>query len=252
MKKLLRHIPNTITSMNLVSGILGVICAVYSMPFWALVFMLAAAVFDFCDGLAARLLRGAGVPAYTAVGKELDSLSDMVSFGVLPALALMNCMQEQGVPAWLCYSALFIAVMSAVRLARFNVEDYKGTDFVGLATPSCALLCASFAAVVYEYPDSLPATLAGTLWFLPLVSLALGLLLVSRIPMFGMKVVPGQKLLDAKRWVFLLLAVLAIAADVIWWRSLGLGIFLVFGIYVIENLLIFLYEALSRPSRPAA
>ena len=99
---LVKHIPNTITSMNLVCGILGVMCAVYGMPDYGLLCMVAAAVFDFCDGLAARLLH-----AYSPIGKELDSLADMVSFGVMPALLILNCMQSHGVPAWLCYSALF-------------------------------------------------------------------------------------------------------------------------------------------------
>lgn len=234
---LVKHIPNTITSMNLVCGILGVMCAVYSMPDWGLICMLAAAVFDFCDGLAARLLK-----AYSPIGKELDSLADMVSFGVLPALLVLNCMQEHGVPAWLCYSALFIAVMSAVRLAKFNIDTRQTTDFIGVATPTCALLSAGLASYVAGTPDSFLAAWAGTVWFLPLYSLVMGLLLVSEIPMFGMKVAPGHKLLDAKRIVFLVLAVSAIGLSLIVWKDISLAILLVFSIYLIENLILFLFR----------
>ena len=234
---LVKHIPNTITSMNLVCGILGVMCAVYSMPDYGLICMLAAAVFDFCDGLAARLLK-----AYSPIGKELDSLADMVSFGVLPALLVMNCMQEQGVPTWLCYSALFIAVMSAVRLAKFNIDTRQTSDFFGVATPTCALLSAGLASYVAGNPDSFLAAWAGTVWFLPLYSLVMGLLLVSEIPMFGMKVAPGHKLLDAKRIVFLVLAVSAIALALIVWKDISLAILLVFSIYLVENLIVYIFH----------
>jgi len=234
---LVKHIPNTITSMNLVCGILGVMCAVYSMPDYGLICMLAAAVFDFCDGLAARLLK-----AYSPIGKELDSLADMVSFGVLPALLVMNCMQEQGVPTWLCYSALFIAVMSAVRLAKFNIDTRQTTDFIGVATPTCALLSAGLASYVAGNPDSFLAAWAGTVWFLPLYSLVMGLLLVSEIPMFGMKVAPGHKLLDAKRIVFLVLAISAIALALIVWKDISLAILLVFSIYLVENLIVYIFH----------
>ena len=234
---LVKHIPNTITSMNLVCGILGVMCAVYSMPDYGLICMLAAAVFDFCDGLAARLLK-----AYSPIGKELDSLADMVSFGVLPALLVMNCMQEQGVPTWLCYSALFIAVMSAVRLAKFNIDTRQTSDFIGVATPTCALLSAGLASYVAGNPDSFLAAWAGTVWFLPLYSLVMGLLLVSEIPMFGMKVAPGHKLLDAKRIIFLVLAISAIALALIVWKDISLAILLVFSIYLVENLIVYIFH----------
>lgn len=233
---LVKHIPNTITSLNLLSGILGVICAVYSMPGWALVCMLAAAVFDFCDGLAARLLK-----AHSPIGAQLDSLADMVSFGVLPALMLMSCMQEQGAPVWLCYAPLFIAVMSAVRLAKFNVDSRQTTDFLGLPTPANALLCASLSAFVAENPQCFLADWAGSIAFIPGLSLILGLMLVSEIPMFGMKVAPGHKLMDAKRIVFLALAVTAAVLAPVLLRSWTLAILLIFSIYVLENLILSLF-----------
>ena len=230
---LVKHIPNTITSLNLLSGILGVICAVHSMPDWALICMLAAAVFDFCDGLAARLLK-----AYSPIGAQLDSLADMVSFGVLPALMLISCMLEHGAVAWLCYAPLFIAVMSAVRLAKFNVDTRQTTDFLGLPTPANALLCASLATFIAEEPGCFLAGWAGSIAFIPGLSLILGLALVSEIPMFGMKVAPGHKLLDAKRIVFLILAVAAAVCALVIWKSWSLAILLIFSIYLLENLIV--------------
>ena len=230
---IVKHIPNTITSMNLLCGVVGVICALYGSPDYALILMVLAAVFDFCDGLAARLLK-----AYSPIGKELDSLADMVSFGVLPALVMMKCMQASGVPMWLSYSSLFIAVMSAVRLAKFNVDTRQTTDFLGVATPTCALLCASLASYIHAHPDAFLAQWAGSVWFLPVLSLVLGLLLVSEIPMFGMKVAPGHKLLDAKRIVFLVLAVVAIVLALAVGKDISLAILLVFTVYLVENLIL--------------
>lgn len=235
---LTKHIPNAITSMNLLSGVLGVILTLEGRLEWALPLMILAAVFDFFDGFAARLLH-----VVSPIGKELDSLADMVSFGVLPALLVMNCMQEQGVPTWLCYSALFIAVMSAVRLAKFNIDTRQTSDFFGVATPTCALLSAGLASYVAGNPDSFLAAWAGTVWFLPLYSLVMGLLLVSEIPMFGMKVAPGHKLLDAKRIVFLVLAVLAIVLALAVAKDVSLAILLVFVIYVIENLILACFKS---------
>ncbi|MBR4775712.1 MAG: CDP-diacylglycerol--serine O-phosphatidyltransferase [Bacteroidales bacterium] len=233
-----RHIPNTITSLNLLSGVLGVICAVSGKPECALLFMLAAAVFDFCDGLAARLLK-----AYSPIGAQLDSLADMVSFGVLPALMLMNCMQSHDAVSWLCFAPLFIAVMSAVRLAKFNIDTRQTTNFLGLPTPANALLCASLAAFVAEKPQFFLADWAGSLAFIPGLSLILGLLLVSEIPMFGMKVAPGHKLLDTKRIVFLILAVTSAVCALVIWKSWILAILLIFSIYLFENLIVSLLPA---------
>ena len=91
-------------------------------------------------------------------------------------------------------------------------------------------------------PDSFLAAWAGTVWFLPLYSLVMGLLLVSEIPMFGMKVAPGHKLLDAKRIVFLVLAVSAIALALIVWKDISLAILLVFSIYLVENLIVYIFH----------
>lgn len=226
-------IPNAITSGNLVSGILGVICAVYGSLDTAFLFMLLGAVFDFFDGLVARALK-----VDNPIGKELDSLADLITFGVLPSLMLMYCMQEHGVVTWLCYCALFIAVMSAVRLAKFNTDTRQTTDFLGLPTPANALLCASLSTFIAQRPDSFLAAWAGTPWFLPPLVLVLGLLLVSEIPMFGMKVAPGHKLLDAKRIAFLVLAAAAIVLALVVGRSWQLAVLLVFGIYLIENLIL--------------
>ena len=236
---LLKHIPNTITSMNLLAGIMGVIFTLEGHLAWALPMMLLAAVFDFFDGLAARLLQ-----AHSPIGGELDSLSDLVSFGVLPALMLYK-VQPADAPALLRYIPLFIAIMSAVRLAKFNVDERQMTDFIGLPTPSCALVCGSLAYYL-DLQGGAPSGMA--VWLVDLAAVILGLLLVSEIPMFGMKIKKGHKLLDAKRVTFLVLASAGILSILLLRQDWSLAVLAVFSVYILENLAIALVNSCSRGS----
>ena len=162
---IVKHIPNTITLMNLLSGVIGVMAAVVGKTDIAFLLMLAAALFDFCDGLAARLLG-----AYSVIGKELDSLCDMVSFGVLPSVMLVYASVNSGLsPQWLCYIPVFLALMSALRLAKFNVDERQSTDFIGVATPTSAIMS---GALCYS-------GIALPVWFIPVFAVVMGLLLVN-------------------------------------------------------------------------
>ena len=234
---LYKHIPNTITSMNLLSGVMGVIFTLEGHLGWAFPLMILAAVFDFCDGLAARLLG-----AYSPIGGELDSLADLVSFGVLPALMLYK-VQPLDAPALLRYIPLFVAVMSAVRLAKFNVDERQTLDFIGLPTPSCAMVCGSLAYFLHVgggVPEG-----AGV-WLLDAIAIVLGLLLVSEFPMFGMKIKKGHKLLDAKRIAFLVLAVAAVVAVALLRFDWSLAVLAVFSVYVVENLVLAVINSFRR------
>lgn len=226
-----KYIPNSITSMNALAGGIGVVFALQGRPDYAFICMLAAAVFDFCDGLAARMLN-----AYSPMGKELDSLADMVSFGVLPAVTLIGTMQLKGADSWTEVIPLFLAMMSALRLAKFNVDERQSTDFIGVATPTAAMICGSLC--YFSLHSAALDSLAGTPWFLPAVAVVLGLLLVSEIPMFGMKVAKGHKLMDAKRIVFLCLAAAAVLFVVIAGCNWSLAVLLIFTLYVLENMLL--------------
>ena len=230
---MIKHIPDTITSMNLLSGLMGVIFTMEGHLEYAFPLMLLAAVFDFCDGLAARLL-----DAYSPIGKELDSLADLVSFGVLPSLMLFKTMQLAGCCGFLSYVPLFLAIMSALRLARFNVDLRQGSDFIEVATPTAAMLCGSLTYFIAVHPGTFLDAWAGSSWFLPALSVILGLLLVSEIPMFGMKIGKGHRLLDTKRVVFLILAAVCILATVLLHMDWSLAVLSVFCIYIAENLVV--------------
>lgn len=140
MKRLISYIPDFITSMNLLCGVIGVVFAFKCRFDMAFYFMLAAAVFDFLDGFVARLLG-----AYSDLGKELDSLSDVVSFGVLPSVMLYSLMKTfMFGESLVCWVPLLIAVFSGIRLAKFNVDTRQHSsfwDFLLRRVRCCAHLC---------------------------------------------------------------------------------------------------------------
>ena len=177
-----RHIPNALTCMNLFSGCIACVMAFHANFEMAMLFIVIGAVFDFFDGLAARLLH-----AYSNIGKDLDSLADDVSFGVAPALIVFSLFKEIDYPDylsflanWLPYAAFLIAVFSALRLAKFNNDTRQTTSFIGLPVPANALFWASLIAGCKPIAS-----------YHPLLTLALvclfSWLLVSEIPMFSLK-----------------------------------------------------------------
>ena len=182
MNRIIKQIPNTITSMNLLCGALGVIAAFKGWMDTAFYLMLAGAVCDFCDGLAARALK-----AYSPMGKELDSLADLITFGFLPSIMLYRCMDFYHPREWFCYIPLIIVVFSALRLAKFNVDERQSENFIGLATPACALICGSFAYISQFDINNIVGVFTESKWLIPACSGILSLLLVSEIPMFSMK-----------------------------------------------------------------
>lgn len=232
--KIVKHIPNTITSLNLLCGVLGVICSLEGRIDYAFYLMLAAAVFDFCDGFSARLLK-----AYSDIGKELDSLSDMVSFGVLPSVMLYCLMGDLNPDCWLRLVPLLIAVFSGLRLAKFNVDERQTENFIGLATPSCAILCGSISYYVTRCPESTIAAWAGVKWSIPVLSVILAALLVSEIPMFSMKFKKGDDgkvKIGTHRIIFAVCALIEIILTIILKQNWSFAVILIFLTYILMNL----------------
>lgn len=202
-----QNIPNTITSMNLFSGCMAVVSAFHFNETigamqgyeWAFLFIGLATVFDFCDGLSARLLH-----AYSALGKELDSLSDLVSFGVAPAALVFNLIQSQ-TGSWVAFLAFLIAVFGALRLAKFNIDDRQTTSFIGLPIPANAIFWIGVVAwnVDFRY--------IGDAWMTALVVL-FPLLMVSSLPMFSLKVKTLSLRFNVRRYALLLGTAMLVAA----------------------------------------
>lgn len=184
---IIKNIPNLITCLNLVSGCVAIVMAFGGNMFGAMLWIIIASVFDFCDGLVARLLN-----AYSALGKELDSLGDIVSFGVAPGMLLYCTLGEwvyaasvDGVLVYLPYISFIVPALSGLRLAKFNLDERQVTSFIGLPVPAHALLWAS-ACYSLQTPIDY-----GSRWVAMLLVISFivtSCLLISEIPMFSMKV----------------------------------------------------------------
>lgn len=217
MKNWYKHLPNTITLLNLTSGCVAVVFAMGGEPGTAALFILLASVFDFLDGFTARLLK-----AYSEIGKQLDSLADMVSFGVAPGMIAFVLMKE-AIPGvnmslsaihtspwnWILLASPFlIPAFSALRLAKFNIDERQTVNFIGMPTPANAILWASFGLMVQfgDYPEIPVLIFTATNILIGVIFTSL--LLVSELPMFSLKFAGLSLYANWFRYLFLLAALL--------------------------------------------
>ena len=180
-----KHIPNTLTSCNLISGCIAIVFALSANYTMALTFIVVGAVFDFFDGMSARLL-GVSSP----IGKELDSLADVVTFGVAPSSMIFTLLLTLDKSGWndslafaVPYVAFVMAAFSAIRLAKFNLDERQTTSFIGLPTPANALF---WGALIVGGEEILAAQSQVTLLLIVMVLIS-SWLLVAEIPMFALK-----------------------------------------------------------------
>lgn len=234
-----KYIPDFITSMNLLCGVVGVVFAFKGRFDYAFYAMLAGAVFDFCDGLAARAL-----DAYSDLGKELDSLADVVTFGVLPSVMLVNLMKACtfGESLW-CWVPVCIAVFSGIRLAKFNVDERQHDSFLGLPTPACAIICGSLCYFTAFEPDGFLCSLVAGPVFIPVISVVLSALLVCELPMFSMKFSSKDtSILKRKRLAFAVNCLLCVAIVLIVGLNWSLAVLLAFVVYILMNVAFALFK----------
>jgi len=234
-----KYIPDFITAMNIVCGLAGVVFAFNSRIDIAFPLMIAAGVFDFFDGFAARAL-----DSYSDLGKELDSLCDLVSFGVLPSVMLYQISRSYIFPAdWVCWTPFLIAVFSAVRLAKFNVDSRQKCGFLGLPTPACALLCGALCYyVAFHQTSFLTCWMYGQI-FLPVFSVVMSFLLVCELPMFSMKIAKdAPKALTFKRLSLIAEAVLIIVLCIVLRLDWSLAVLLFFTLYITKNVIYYLLK----------
>ena len=171
-----KHIPNFITCLNLFSGCVAVLLAFKGNYQGAFIAILIAAVLDFLDGFAARALK-----AYSPMGKELDSLADVISFGMAPGAIVFSLLSETNTFEWLPYLAFLIPICSGLRLAKFNIDERQTSAFIGMPTPANAIF---WGGLAFSYSG----LLVQNYWVLIVLAVLFSYLLVAEIPMFALKV----------------------------------------------------------------
>lgn len=216
-----KHIPNLITIGNLLSGCFGIICVFQGNLHWASYWIFIGAVCDFFDGMVARVLH-----VTSSIGKDLDSLSDMVTFGLLPSFILVKLIEHTNSLAILSYCALLIAVFSAFRLAKFNNDPRQSENFIGVPTPANAIVVATFPLLLYSFQGTIFSSWISNKYFLLGYIAIMSYLLISEIQLFSLKF----KSLDFKsnfyQWILIFCTVV-----LSFWLQYGAALLILF-IYI--------------------
>jgi len=223
-----KHIPNSLTCCNLICGCIATGCAFYGQYQYAVLMIVIGAVFDFFDGMVARAL-GVSSP----IGKELDSLADVVTFGVAPSAILFYLFHEVQYPellsnlkSFLPYTAFLMAAFSALRLAKFNLDERQHQQFIGLPTPANALFWGSLVLGEHAFLVSLKFNAV----FLFLFMLLFCMLLVCEVPMLALKFKNLTWADNKQRYIFLLgclplllLGTSSLAAIIVWYVAVSIA-----------------------------
>ena len=203
-----QHIPNAITCGNLVSGCLSILFLTHNMPVKAAIMIFVAGLFDFLDGFAARLLH-----AHSPIGADLDSLSDVVSFGVAPGFIMYWLMSRSfDLPQWCIVGinmlpclAFLLPVFSAIRLAKFNIDSTQKTTFRGIPAPGMAIFIASLPLALSQVHHLKDGVLSY--WACLGITLIFSFMMVSRLRFFSFKMKSAKWKGNEVRWIFLLVTI---------------------------------------------
>ncbi|MCT4696928.1 MAG: CDP-diacylglycerol--serine O-phosphatidyltransferase [Candidatus Cardinium sp.] len=220
-----KHIPNCLSVLNLISGTIGTLLALKGELVYAAYSIYIGAFLDFLDGFTAKLLH-----AQSALGKQLDALADLITFGMLPSSILYMLITTYETCPYRPYAALCMVVFSALRLARFNVDPKQADQFTGLATTANALLVATLPIILKRalYPNLVNGLTQPLV--LPLLTLLLSYLLVAPIPFIALKFQGFAWQTNQARYCFILLGMLCIVAMHVE------GLFLSIGLYILYAL----------------
>ncbi len=225
-------IPNLLTLGNLLCGSIAVMVTLLERDYlcagWLII---AAAIFDFLDGFAARLLKQC-----SPIGKELDSLADMISFGLAPSIIMLSLFYDSqqllNSQPWSIYGgyiALLIVAFSALRLAKFNIDETQSCCFCGLPTPACALMCISLG-FMHQCGYALPAEAIIA------IAVVLSWLLISPIRMFSFKLKGLEWSRNQSQYIFLICAALTIIAAAIC-GTMALALPIIITLYILISLI---------------
>ncbi|TKB95274.1 CDP-diacylglycerol--serine O-phosphatidyltransferase [Pedobacter cryophilus] len=194
-----KHIPNMLTCGNLFSGSIGIVYAFNGDLKTVAFFVIISGVFDFFDGFAARLLH-----VKSDIGKELDSLADVISFGFLPGVIMYQLLLNANA-GLLAYAGFLITIFSALRLAKFNIDTRQTEEFIGLNTPMN-----TFFIISLPYLLDYSSLLANT-YFLLAITITVSYLLISELKLFSMKMNKLSWEANKYKFIFLILSIVLLA-----------------------------------------
>jgi len=225
--------------MNLLSGVSGIVAALngyWNVAFWL---MIAGAGFDFFDGMVARLLKVSG-----ELGKQLDSLSDLITFGVLPAIMMYKLLLTSDLPypyftifdiRIIPLLAFLIAAFSSLRLAKFNIDERQTSSFIGLPTPANALFIGALSYATHSvcHCNPIHTIIASPYFLIPLVFLS-SYILVAELPLFALKF-KNLKWVDNKiRYIFIILSIILL---IIFYQWPYMAIIIIIPLYIIMSII---------------
>lgn len=230
---MLKHLPNAITLSNLFLGSLTIVAVLYgqfNLAFWLL---FGALVADYFDGTAARLLR-----VTSPLGKELDSLADVVSFGIVPGVIFYQLLtlsegKATGIVTWAAIPGFLVSVSAGLRLARFNLDSRQTDSFIGLPTPSLAIFALGLLMIYQSEAFGLKPLLEKT-WVLYLLVGVFSWLPNASLPMFSFKFKSLAWKGNEIKYIFACMAIILLA---IWWKS---SLSLIILLYILVSLALFL------------
>lgn len=244
MMNIKNHIPNLLTLTNMLAGILSIYIGMQGDLVLAAYLILIGAILDFSDGFAARLLN-----AHSEIGKQLDSLADLVTFGVAPGFILFNMLSiSHGQPGnstdtgtLLPFMGFMVPLFGALRLAKFNIDENQQTSFLGMPTPAVAILIASFPLIKnYLYQDrGLYYMVITNTYFLLGVAVIASLLMVLPLPMFAFKFKSYAWKKNEIKYSFLLVSIVLL----IWLQVLAIPI--IIALYILLSIVVYLTDIQS-------
>ncbi len=234
-----KQIPNIITLMNLLSGVFGIVAAMNGYWNWAFWLMISGAGFDFFDGMVARLLKVSG-----PMGKELDSLADMVTFGVLPSIMMYKILLssdleypyfEIGGVRIIPLIAFLIAAFSALRLAKFNIDERQSSSFIGLPTPANALFIGALSLASHKtcHCSTIHSIIASPYFLIP-ITLLLSYLLIAELPLFALKFKNLSWKDNAIRFIFIAISIILLA---IFYKWMYMAIIIIIPFYILLSII---------------
>lgn len=226
MNKIRAAFPSFVTSLNMVCGVCASVMAMHGRIEVAVVLIILGSIFDFCDGFVARLLN-----ASSEFGKQMDSLSDLITFGLAPSLIMYNFVVSNGIfTEYVALFVLLIAVFSGLRLAKFNIDPEQTTEFKGMPTPASALLIISVCYYCSITDSALSHALSSKAAVIAIVAFVC-IMMVVNIRLFSMKI----KSFKIKAIIWQLILAVSLVVFVCVFRVLGLAFTMIF--YVILSII---------------